>query len=101
MMFAWLFLFFLHDGPTFLIYGFEVDESVVVTVLSILTVVLLVTQADMSVVMGVLSGIAVVLVHGACRAEELIRDVDQGAGGGGHPKVDLIEAASSSFSSHP
>lgn len=96
MTFAWLFLYFLHNDPIFLISGVEVDESVVVTVLSILTVVLLVTQIDMDVVMGVLVGVAVALLHGACRAEELIKNVDQGAGGGG----DLMEAASASFSSH-
>lgn len=93
VMVAWLFLYFLRDDPI-VVFGYAVDERVVLTILSISTVVLLVTRATLNVVVGVAVGLAAVVVHGAFRRTE-----DLNGGVGGPTTLDLMETAAASFSS--
>ncbi|XP_060187280.1 PRA1 family protein F3-like [Lycium barbarum] len=98
---AWLFLYFLRDDPL-VVFGYIVDERVVLTVLSIFTMVLLLATSTMNVVAGVAVGVAIVVAHGAIRRTDDLRFMDEeelGGGGQWLTKVHLKDTASSSFSS--
>ncbi|KAI5664684.1 hypothetical protein M9H77_24007 [Catharanthus roseus] len=99
---AWFFLYFLREDPI-LIFGCEVDERVVLSVLTIATVVFVLTRATAGVLVGVSIGVAVALMHSVLsKIDDLILVVDgeQSPGGGGAiERVHLKETASSSFSS--
>lgn len=102
LMAAWLYLYFLRDQPLILM-GYAVDERVVLVVLSIFTTALLLTTATANVVAALAVGTAAVVAHGAFSADHSAAEMDQEegrVGGSGLPgKVNLIETASSSFSS--
>ncbi|XP_019191606.1 PREDICTED: PRA1 family protein F1-like [Ipomoea nil] len=95
MMAAWLYLYFLRDTPL-VVKGYAVDERVVLVVLSIFTTALLLTTATANVVVALALGTASVVAHGAFGAADNSAPIDQEEGGG---KVNLIETASSGFSS--
>ncbi|XP_073137878.1 PRA1 family protein F2-like [Henckelia pumila] len=95
---AWLFLYLLRDEPV-VVFGYGVDERVILVLLSISTLVLLLlTHATVSFA-GVAVGLVVVVLHGAFRrTNDLFSDEEQGVRGD-HVSVDLKETASASFSS--
>ncbi|XP_009785504.2 PRA1 family protein F3-like [Nicotiana tabacum] len=100
---AWLFLYFLRDNPL-VVFGYIVDERVVLAVLSIFTMVLLISISTMNVVSGIAVGVAIVVAHGALRrTDDLIIFIDEEEQGGVRGQwptnVHLRETASSSFSS--
>ncbi|KAL3829976.1 hypothetical protein ACJIZ3_018778 [Penstemon smallii] len=92
-MAAWLFLYFLRDDPI-VIFGYRVDERVILVVLSIFTVVLLLLRHGVVFMVGMGVGLAVVAAHGAFR-----RINDLGGCDDQERRVDLKETASASFSS--
>ncbi|OIT02302.1 PREDICTED: PRA1 family protein F3-like [Nicotiana attenuata] len=99
---AWLFLYFLRDNPL-VVFGYIVDERVVLTFLSIFTMVLLLLISTMNVVSGLAVGVAIVVAHGALRRTDDLRifidEEEQGGGGQWPTNVHLRETAASSFSS--
>lgn len=93
-MFAWMFLYFLRDRPIVL-WGYAVEERVVLVVLSISTVaVLLLTQAT-AFLGGVAAGLAVAVAHAVFRGTD---DLEFGEEYGGGAAVGLRETASATYS---
>ncbi|KAL2229083.1 PRA1 family protein F2-like [Sesamum indicum] len=96
---AWLFLYILRDEPVVL-FGYAMEEQVVLVVLSILTVVTLMMTRASVFVAGLVVGVVVVVAHGAFRrTNDLVLDEEDGGGHGGDRVVDLKETASASYSS--
>ncbi|XP_059633096.1 PRA1 family protein F2-like [Cornus florida] len=83
VMIAWLFLYFLRNEPL-VIFGVELDDRMVLTGLSLVTVALLfLTNASVNILVGLLFGVVVVMVHGALRStNDLFLDAEEGAGSG-------------------
>ncbi|XP_043705846.1 PRA1 family protein F3-like [Telopea speciosissima] len=96
MMAAWLFLYFLRDVPL-VIVGRTIDDRAVLIVLSVITIVaLLLTQVTLNIVGSLLTGLAVVLVHGAFRkTEDLFLD-EEAMGSDGNGLTRPLSASSSS-----
>ncbi|KAJ9688171.1 hypothetical protein PVL29_014079 [Vitis rotundifolia] len=92
-MAAWLFLYFLRDGPV-VILGRSIDDRVVMAVLAVVTIVLLfLTDVTINILVSLLIGVVVVLTHSVVRmTEDLFVDGEDGA------RLRLRDAASSSFS---
>ncbi|KAI3814930.1 hypothetical protein L1987_14579 [Smallanthus sonchifolius] len=83
LMAAWLFLYFLRDEPL-LIFHRVIDDGVVLTVLSIVTIVLLLlTDAMVNILLSILVGAVAVVVHGVLRKTDdlCIDEYDVEAGG--------------------
>ncbi|KAJ7969475.1 PRA1 family protein [Quillaja saponaria] len=95
MMAAWLFLYFLRDEPL-VVFGYMIDERVVMLTLLLVTIGLLfLTEVTDNVIAGLSIGLVVVLAHAVLRDTQDLFSVDQEAGG--VVKVPLKHAASSSF----
>ncbi|XP_021893300.1 PRA1 family protein F1-like [Carica papaya] len=76
MMGAWVFLFFLREGPLS-VMGMVIDDGVVMVVLLVATVsVLLLTDVSSSIMIGVSIGAAMDLVHAGLRSPEDLFFVD-------------------------
>lgn len=92
-MAAWLFLYFLRDGPV-VILGRSIDDRLVMAVLAVVTIVLLfLTHVTVNILVSLLIGAVVVLAHSVLRmTEDLFVDGEDGA------RLRLRDAASSSFS---
>ncbi|KAE8680992.1 hypothetical protein F3Y22_tig00111356pilonHSYRG00158 [Hibiscus syriacus] len=72
---AWLLQYFLRDNPL-LIYGFVIDRSTIITVLTLFTIAMVfLTDLMNNIMTGVFFGLTVVLLHG------LFRTVDDLAAG--------------------
>lgn len=84
LMAVWLFLYFLRDEPL-VIFHRVIDDRVVLTVLSVLTLVLLLlTGATMNILVSVLVGIVVIVMHAVLRrTDDLFLD-EEGAEAGGY-----------------
>ncbi|XP_073041674.1 PRA1 family protein F3-like [Primulina eburnea] len=94
---VWLFLYFLRDEPV-VVFGYGVDERVILAVLSISTLVLLLLTHATVFLAGLAVGLVVVVLHGAFRrTNDLFLDEEQGVKG--DVSVDLKERASASYSS--
>ncbi|XP_057768294.1 PRA1 family protein F3-like [Salvia miltiorrhiza] len=94
-MFAWLFLYFLRDTPL-VVWGYGVEERVVLVVLSISTVALLLLTQATIFLGGIAAGLAASLAHGVFRRTNDL-DFDDEDGGGG-AAVGLRETASATYS---
>lgn len=83
LMAAWLFLYFLRDEPL-VVFGFTIDDRVVLGVLGVVTIgLLLLTGATMNILVSVLVGFVVVLVHAVVRkTDDLCLDEDGAEAGG-------------------
>ncbi|GAB4850447.1 hypothetical protein Ancab_029751 [Ancistrocladus abbreviatus] len=83
MMIAWLFLYFLRDEPL-VILGRTIDDWIVLTVLSLLTIVfLLLTNATVNVLVALAVGVVVVVVYSVFRkTDDLFLDEEAAASGG-------------------
>ncbi|KAL2480217.1 PRA1 family protein F2 [Abeliophyllum distichum] len=94
-MAAWLFLYFLRDDPV-VVFGYGVDERVILAVLTIFTVVLLLSTHAAVFLMGMVVGVVVVVVVHASfrRTSDLIPDEELL----GESPVDLKVTASASAS---
>jgi PRA1 family protein 1 len=69
-MIAWVFFYFLRDEPLVL-FGRTIGETVVLTILSIVTLVLLLlTHATVNILVSLAVGIVVVLLHASVRKDE-------------------------------
>ncbi|XVF35007.1 hypothetical protein REPUB_Repub18cG0107800 [Reevesia pubescens] len=70
MMVAWLFLYFLRDDPVS-IEGFVIDDRIMMTGLSLVTIAMLfLTDVTDIIIVGLSIGLAVVLVHGVFRSTD-------------------------------
>ncbi|KAK6151934.1 hypothetical protein DH2020_014569 [Rehmannia glutinosa] len=100
IMAAWIFLYFLRDDPI-IVFGYGVEERVILVVLSVFTVALLLLTHAMVFMAGLAVGVVVVVAHGVFRrTNDLVFDEEEGGGGGGERVVvDLKETASASYSS--
>ncbi|KAK4432911.1 PRA1 family protein F2 [Sesamum alatum] len=95
MMAAWLFLYILRDEPV-VVFGYAMEEQIVLVALSIMTVVTLMLTRASVFVAGLVVGLVVVVAHGAFRrTNDLVFDEEDG----GERVVDLKETASASYSS--
>ncbi|KAI3716350.1 hypothetical protein L6452_23623 [Arctium lappa] len=84
LMAVWLFLYFLRDEPL-VIFHRVIDDRVVLTVLSVLTLVLLLlTGATMNILISVLVGIVVVVIHAVFRKTDDLSLDEEGAEAGGY-----------------
>ncbi|KZV29644.1 hypothetical protein F511_00922 [Dorcoceras hygrometricum] len=93
---VWLFLYFLRGQPVVL-FGYGVDERVILVVLSISTVLLLLLTHATVFLVGMAVGLVAVVLHGALRrTNDLFYDEEQGVNG--DVSVDLKETASASYS---
>lgn len=83
VMAAWLFFYFLRDDPVS-IFGYVVDERVVLAWLSIFTLVLLFLTVTVKVVVALVVGVVAVVVHGVFRKIDdsllMVRDYEEGMG---------------------
>lgn len=111
-MSAWLFLYFLRDAPLF-VFGYNIDDRVVLAVLAVLTVVfLLLTDVTVNIVVALGVAVVVIVVHTVVRGTDDLPDTavggfedesgarvayNRGAGGLGD-RLPLKDTASSSFS---
>ncbi|GAB2219675.1 hypothetical protein Droror1_Dr00007312 [Drosera rotundifolia] len=107
VLLAWLFLYFLREAPL-VVFGREIDDRIVIGVLSVLTIVfLLLTDVTVNVIVAVVIGVVVVVVHATVRrTDDLEPDVgeDEEAGTrvvyrgvGTGARLPLKDTASSSF----
>lgn len=81
-----------------MVFGYGVDERVILAVLSISTLVLLLLTHATIFLAGLAVGLVVVVLHGAFRrTNDLFSDEEQGVKG--DVSVDLKETASASYSS--
>ncbi|KAI3775102.1 hypothetical protein L1987_49670 [Smallanthus sonchifolius] len=84
LMAAWLFLYFLRDEPL-VIFHRLIDDRVVLTVLSVVTLVLLLlTGATKNILVSVLVGLVVVVVHGVLRRTDNLCLDEDGVEAGGY-----------------
>ena len=102
MMVAWLFLYFLRDGPL-VVMGYDIDDRMVMlTLLPITVFSLFITNAKKNIIVALAIGLVVVMVHGALKETDnlVLVDGDEGivSGGKGDMKMPLKNPASSSFS---
>lgn len=84
LMAVWLFLYFLRDEPL-VIFHRVIDDRVVLTVLSVLTLgLLLLTGATMNILVSVLVGIVVIVMHAVLRRTDDLCLDEEGAEAGGY-----------------
>ncbi|CAN1765857.1 PRA1 family protein E, partial [Linum perenne] len=80
---AWFFLYFARgdeDGPL-VVFGRDLDDRALVSVLGLVTIVALVmTDVGVNVLVALIVGVAIVAIHGAFRGDEDLF-VDQDSGG--------------------
>ncbi|CAN1799125.1 PRA1 family protein B4 [Linum perenne] len=80
---AWFFLYFARgdeDGPV-VVFGRDLDDRALVSVLGLVTIVALVmTDVGVNVLVALIVGVAIVAIHGAFRGDEDLF-VDQDSGG--------------------
>ncbi|CAO2840170.1 unnamed protein product [Amaranthus hypochondriacus] len=83
MMVAWLFLYFLRDEPLVL-FGRSIDDRIVLTVLSVLTIgLLLLTGATGNILISLAVGAAIVVIYSVFRrSDDLFLDEEEAAAGG-------------------
>ncbi|XP_078164413.1 PRA1 family protein F3-like [Carex rostrata] len=81
-MIAWIFFYFLKDGPLFL-FGREISDSITLLVLAVVTLVLLLlTNATANILVSLLIGVVVVAAHASLRKAEEMYLEEEAAGPG-------------------
>lgn len=81
-MIAWLFFYFLKDDPL-VVYGREINDSVILTVLAVVTLVLLLlTNATSNILVSLLIGVVVAVAHASLRKAEEMYLEEEAAGPG-------------------
>jgi PRA1 family protein 1 len=80
MMIAWLYLYFLRVTPL-VIFGYQIDERyVVISLLSITTGLLVLTDVTHNVEVGMCFALGVVLIHAVLRETEDLFTLDEDVG---------------------
>lgn len=81
-MIAWIFFYFLKDEPLVL-FGREITDSIILTVLAVVTLVLLLlTNATANILVSLLIGVVAVAAHAALRKAEEMYLEEEAAGPG-------------------
>ena len=82
-MVAWLFLYFLRDEPLVL-FGRSIDDRIVLTVLSVLTIgLLLFTGSTGNILISLAVWAAIVVIYSVFRrSDDLFLDEEEAAAGG-------------------
>lgn len=102
---AWLFLYFLRDGDRLVVYGFAIDDRILMTVLSLGTIAFLfLTDVTKNVIIGLSIGTLVTVAHAGFRSTDDIFSADDDERLGSLPRnrvasLPLKHAASPSSSS--